>query len=470
MITKKPIRFTKLRFIFFTLSTISILIGFGALFFNNGFNLGIDFTGGLDKQFQIAPVAFTMTYAGNEEVQVDINSRAVSIIYPQRNEEPKRFLLTDYKTIQELITALKQVENMNIEVKEMASNIPATSVLALSFPVSIDKEPLIVNYFTPTGGVVAPMDQVRTALAPLGASSLQYVGEPERQEYLLKVQVKKDPANTQQLDESEFLNQKDKEISDLLEASFGKDTVLMKKTDFIGASFSIQLVQDAINAVLLTLILILIYVAFRFKFIFGIGALIATVHDVLFMIGVIALFRLEVNSAVLAAILTIIGYSLNDTIVVFDRMRENFSLMPESARDVVIDTSITQSLSRTIITALTTLLAVVCIFIFATGAIKEFALNLIVGIVVGTYSSIFIAAPVVLTGMNMMDKRKKNKEFGTQATTVSSKPVKKIKAEKKEDDDDEALIKDTAAIAAATGNTEVIREQVKKQQKRKKKK
>jgi preprotein translocase subunit SecF len=153
----------------------------------------------------------------------------------------------------------------------------------------------------------------------------------------------------------------------------------------------------------------MVYIWFRFRLGFAVSAITALAHDVLIMLGFIGTLGLEVSTTTIAAVLTIIGYSLNDTIVVFDRIRENQGFLKGDRFDNIVNTSITQSLSRTIITSLTTLMAVAALYVFGTGAIKDFALNLIVGILVGTYSSIFIASPVLLGWTNAAQKRKAKK-------------------------------------------------------------
>jgi preprotein translocase subunit SecF len=169
-------------------------------------------------------------------------------------------------------------------------------------------------------------------------------------------------------------------------------------------------VVKSILLVLLVFVLILIYISFRFKVAYALASIAALVHDVLVMLGVIAIFGFEVNVITITAVLTVVGYSLNDTIVVFDRIRENSRLMKDKSLPVVIDTSITQSLSRTVITSLTTLFAVVALAIFAVGEVRYFGINMIVGILVGTYSSIFIASPVYLELTSFVIKRKAKKK------------------------------------------------------------
>jgi preprotein translocase subunit SecF len=173
-----------------------------------------------------------------------------------------------------------------------------------------------------------------------------------------------------------------------------------------------------VSIVLVAMLLILIYTTFRFKIRYATAAVLCLIHDTLIMMGVIAVFRLEVTTITVAAIMTIIGYSLNDTIVIFDRVRENQELMRDSDLAVILNTSITQSMGRTLLTSLTTLLAVATIFIFGTGDIKNFALSLMVGVVVGTYSTVFIASPVVLGWSRLVDRRRKRRDiqmYGRQA-------------------------------------------------------
>ncbi|MBN2651621.1 MAG: protein translocase subunit SecF [Spirochaetales bacterium] len=171
---------------------------------------------------------------------------------------------------------------------------------------------------------------------------------------------------------------------------------------------------------LLVLVLILVYITFRFKIAYAVASIVALIHDVLIMLGVIALFKFEVNTITITALLTVVGYSLNDTIVVFDRIRENSGLLKDKPLATVINTSITQSLSRTIITSLTTLVAVLAIAIIASGDIKYFGINMIVGIIVGTYSSIFVASPVYLELTNLFVKKKARKKGHSGPVVVAA--------------------------------------------------
>ena len=174
------------------------------------------------------------------------------------------------------------------------------------------------------------------------------------------------------------------------------------KTDFIlsiekvGPKIGAELSGDAVMAIFSALALILIYISIRFEFKYAVGAIAAIAHDVLITLGIFSLMDFEVSLAVIAAFLTIVGYSLNDTIVIFDRIRENVKGLKNATLSSVINESINQSLSRTIITSLTTLFVVMVLFLVGGEVIHTFAFAMIVGVIVGTYSSVFVASPVVI--------------------------------------------------------------------------
>lgn len=234
------------------------------------------------------------------------------------------------------------------------------------------------------------VSDIRKAIKPAGYEQaiIQEFGAPE--EILIRVQNKD---NT----ESSKIST---DILDALVTGFGADAVEMRRVEFVGPQVGEELTQAGIMAVLFAMVAILVYVTFRFKLRFAIGADAALLHDVTILVGVFALTGKEFSLPVVAAILTVIGYSLNDTIVVFDRIRENFAFnrkkkKPEDEADVV-NASINQTLGRTLMTSATTLLVVIALFLFGGEVIHDFAFALIVGIVVGTYSSIYIASPVML--------------------------------------------------------------------------
>ena len=170
----------------------------------------------------------------------------------------------------------------------------------------------------------------------------------------------------------------------------------LRRVEFVGPQVGEELTEDGGLAILFALIAIMIYVTLRFEWRFSLGSVAALVHDVIITIGLFSILGLEFDLSVLAAILAVIGYSLNDTIVVFDRVRENFRKMRKGTPEHVINTSLNQTLSRTLMTSVTTLLVLVALFLFGGEIIHGFATALIFGVLVGTYSSIYIASPITL--------------------------------------------------------------------------
>ncbi|MFZ5908222.1 MAG: protein translocase subunit SecF [Nitrospirota bacterium] len=181
-----------------------------------------------------------------------------------------------------------------------------------------------------------------------------------------------------------------------LSKRFSDQQLVVDSTTEIGPKVGERLRKDALLAILAATIGLLIYIAFRFQFRFGVGATIATLHDVFAVLGIFYILDREINLIVVSALLAIAGYSLTDTVVVFDRIRENLKIRFKEPVAQVVNQSINEVLSRTIVTALTTLLAAFALFLFGGEVIHDFSLAIIIGICVGTFSSIFVASPIVL--------------------------------------------------------------------------
>lgn len=185
------------------------------------------------------------------------------------------------------------------------------------------------------------------------------------------------------------------QVLDLLKSST-EGEVTMRRIEYVGSSVGDELTEQGGLAMLTALICILVYVAFRFEWRFALGSVLALAHDVLLTLGLFSVLQLEFDLTVLAAILAVIGYSLNDTIVVSDRIRENFRKVRESSPQETIDISLTQTLSRTFITSLTTLLVLFALFFKGGALIHGFATALLLGVFVGTYSSVYVASSIAL--------------------------------------------------------------------------
>jgi preprotein translocase subunit SecF len=227
---------------------------------------------------------------------------------------------------------------------------------------------------------------IRGALAPLNLRGLTVQRfEGEGDEFLLRAQ-----------ESSAALEGLSHRITEALEGSFGTGQLELRRMEMVGPQAGRELRNRGLLAVLYAMIGILIYVSWRFQFRFAVGAILALLHDVLFTVGVFSLLNKEIDLPIIAAFLGIVGYSLNDTIIVYDRIRENTGKIEKESFPSVINRSINETLSRTIMTSGTTLLVVLALLIFGGGVIQNFALALFIGIMVGTYSSVFVASPVLL--------------------------------------------------------------------------
>ncbi len=199
------------------------------------------------------------------------------------------------------------------------------------------------------------------------------------------------------------------QILNVIKQQFSLSRFTLRSSDVVGPKIGADLRRQAIIATLCALGGMLMYIAFRFEWIYGLGAVIAVFHDTIITIGMFSLFNKEIDLTVIAALLTLVGYSMNDTIVIFDRIRENLrggSNRRERLEDV-INRSVNQTLSRTVMTSGLTFLTVVALFLFGGPVLHGFSFALVVGIIVGTYSSVFIASPIVLFWHNWMDRRSK---------------------------------------------------------------
>jgi preprotein translocase subunit SecF len=227
---------------------------------------------------------------------------------------------------------------------------------------------------------------IKKALKPMDLQGLtvQRFGD-ETNEYLLRAQ-----------NSSAELEGLARQINNTLEETYGKGKVEIRRVEMVGPQVGKDLREKGLLAILYAMIGILIYVSWRFEFRFAVGAILALVHDVLITLGAFSLTNREIDLPIIAAFLAIIGYSLNDTIIVYDRIRENMGKHAKEGFSAIVNRSVNETLSRTILTSGTTLLVVLALFIFGGGVIHNFAFALLVGIIVGTYSSIFIASPLLI--------------------------------------------------------------------------
>ena len=231
----------------------------------------------------------------------------------------------------------------------------------------------------------APIDEVREVLSTQEAykgASVTFFGVDE--EIVIKTKTSSKNVGVDIGDQ----------VRDLLKDTQGFQEV--RRVDMVGAKVGSELREKGLMAMVLAIIGILIYVSFRFEWRFAVASVMALIHDVTIAMGMIVLFSIEVNLDILAALLTILGYSLNDTIIVFDRIREGIRMIKEPDLGSIIDESVSRTLSRTTLTSLTTFFVVLTLFLFGGEIINGFSFTLLVGVIVGTYSSIFVASPILM--------------------------------------------------------------------------
>jgi len=237
-------------------------------------------------------------------------------------------------------------------------------------------------------------DTVRSAVQAAGIKDarIQTYDDPSKHEMLIGLEQKAGATGALETGKQEIIG--------ALDASSFKGHYEVFNTEIVGPQVGDQLRRQALLATLYSLAGMLIYIAFRFEFIYGVAAVVAVFHDTLFTIGMFSLTNTEISLTVIAALLTLIGYSMNDTIVVFDRIRENLKLMRRSTMTEIVNASINQTLSRTVLTSGLTFLTVASLFFFGGPVLHGFSLALVIGIMVGTYSSIAVAAPMLVAYQN----------------------------------------------------------------------
>jgi preprotein translocase subunit SecF len=275
---------------------------------------------------------------------------------------------------------------------------------------------------------VPSVQQVRAALdraVPGGGQNVivQRYGDPSLRQIMIRVpQVGAESGGA-------LSQTKDTVVQALKQANLGNFTVV--GTEIVGPIVGRELTQKGVLATLLSLGGILLYIAFRYQMSFAVGAVVATIHDILVTLACLAFFRYDMSLNVIAAILTVTGYSTNDTIVIFDRVRENLRSMRRDTLDHVVNVSINQTLGRTVITAGTALLSAIALFVFGGEVLRGFAFTMIVGIITGTYSSVFIAAAIVTLWRGRAPARvpaPAGVPAAPQPARPRAKPPKKIRA------------------------------------------
>ncbi len=391
--------FMRVRKFWITLSITLALASLVSLFFP-GPNYGTDFRGGTEIE-----VAFKKHVDPGElrhKVTATGQFSEPDVVQVQDPNNPNHFLVRvqEISTVDETTKeALKKALCLGVE-GENAACPPNARATEVKFSAGGDK--LGVRYdadpdIEKIKQQVASVPNVKLRISPTNPQ----VVNPRDHRVEIQLQSKGD------------------QLMDVLKQQLGPDTVpdSALRVEWVGPKAGKQLRDSARNSVAIAIVFIMLYLAFRFDLRFAPGVVIACIHDALVVLGAFVLFRKEVTLSTIATVLTIVGYSMNDTVVIYDRIRENLSKHRGRSFADIINLSVSETLSRTILTSGATMLSVLAFFVWGTGVIKDFALAMVVGIVAGTYSSIYVAAPLT----EWIDKRMAKAGAGARRTAAASR-------------------------------------------------
>jgi preprotein translocase subunit SecF len=389
---------------FITLSLVLTAAGLISLFVKGGPRYGIDFTGGalMDVNFIKRPPAEAIrsalrrTIPGEIEVQ-QVNSAESQEVLISTGARDERALAM---VRDNMLTTLNSAFNPNSGAK-LDINTASQSALADRI-----RDPLTA------AGVTLSDDQLQALVKGIAGYRDGHSGLIHN------------------LDELRSVPGVMPQVLNVLKAQCFVGNFNIRSFEFVGPKIGADLRQQAINVVLIALGAMLVYIAFRFEWIYGVAAVIAVFHDTIITIGLFSLFNKQIDLTVIAALLTLVGYSMNDTIVTFDRIRENLRIQMRGTFREIVNKSINQTLSRTVLTSGLTFLTALSLYLFGGQVLNGFSFALVVGIIVGTYSSIFIASPILVFWQDLADGRKKARpatSTGSRPQPVG-KPVKNVKA------------------------------------------
>jgi preprotein translocase subunit SecF len=399
---RKTIQFSKL---FVPAMIFSILLASAGIvgYIVKGFNLGVDFKAGLIQEVQFAPTAFSITWSGRGNATIGFNRSGMYIINTGVGVDPQTvdFPFNEYATLGTLTRDMvSRFEGLDVSLNVSEGISPQWLVRSAQGHPQLSSEPYLVHYLDPQSPEIS-ITEVREAMSVLNQSvAVQNLGQPQDRHFMIRLEEKQEEGDEGISSES---------ITDILETYFGQGEVVVLRSDYVGSRFSKNLTDQIGVLIGLTLLVMLVYVTFRFKLQYACGLILGIIHDGLVVVGFVVWTGMEFNTTTIAAILTILGYSTNNTIVVFDRVRESLRIFPDQPFVTVLNISLTATLNRTIITTVSTMLAVMSLFIFTSGAMKDFALALQIGMISGVYTTTFIASGFVNLWENQKIKREKRK-------------------------------------------------------------
>ncbi|HEY1950574.1 MAG TPA: protein translocase subunit SecF [Bryobacteraceae bacterium] len=366
---------------FILLSLALTVAGLASLVIKGGPKYGIDFNGGalMDINFVKRPsaeairAALRQKISGEIEVQEIANTQEVLISTGARDNQ-----------------ALQIVRNDMIAALDRAFNSGTSSSAGGKLDIN-------------TAGQAALADRLRDPLTRAGVP----LSEDALQALAKSIGAYRDAHSglVVRLDDLAGTPGVTPQVLNVIKQETVAGNFTIRSVEIVGPKIGADLRQQAVNVVLIALAAMLVYIAFRFEWIYGVSAVIAVFHDTIITIGLFSLLNKQLDLTVIAALLTLVGYSMNDTIVTFDRIRENLKLQVRGSFTDIVNLSINQTLSRTILTSGLTFLTAVSLFLFGGQVLSGFSLALVIGIIIGTYSSIFVASPILVVGRNFAERR-----------------------------------------------------------------
>jgi preprotein translocase subunit SecF len=399
---------------FIILSLLLTAAGVGSLIVKGGPKYGIDFTGGalMDVNFTKRPSAEAIRAALHKKISGEIEVQEVS--NTQNVGASQEVLITTGAT----------VTDQNIQT--VRGDI--VSALNTSFNSATSSGKLDINL----AGQTELAGRLRDALAQTGAGL-----SDDQLDALVKRIIDYRSSHSgliHGLDELSSVPGVTSQVLNVIKQQCFAGNFAIRSAEVVGPKIGADLRQQAINVVLIALAAMLVYIAFRFEWIYGVAAVIAVFHDTIITIGLFSLFNKPIDLTVIAALLTLVGYSMNDTIVTFDRIRENLRMQMRGTFEHIVNVSINQTLSRTVLTSGLTFLTAISLYLFGGQVLNGFSFALVVGIIVGTYSSIFIASPILVFWQDLSEGRRKRARAVTEtrprnvaSTVKTAKPVKTAK-------------------------------------------
>ncbi len=364
------------------ISCVLIILGIVG-FCTKGINLGLDYKPGLIEEVRVANPVAEITYAGSAKITIDLSAGQMDLVISGTGaaNETRSFNFAEFTTVSALATEVNKVNDVNMKAIDGSYD---TTKLFLNSAVTNQLTNASL-YIYPAGTSEITTDDLRDALGNEGVN-IKQLGSGADASYQIRMGVNADEAQ----------NNLQAQVNEKLYSSFGKQNVAIVKTDFIGSGMSKSTTTKSIIMFVCVILLIWLYAAIRFHWDFALGSVIALIHDTLIMFTFIIWTGMEFSTTTLAAVLTIVGYSINATVVILDRIRYNLKMMPEvKSFNEILNQSLSDTLVRSILTTVTTLFAVISLYVFTTGSIKDFSLALIVGLISGMYSSIFISSAFI---------------------------------------------------------------------------